>query len=517
MKTIIENKAIIIYLVIYGLICLFVGFLTNFHVYSNDFWGNLFMAEHLDISQPESFYNGFFPLGYAVYLRLFSFGDSIISGYLTNILLGLVMLGSIAYLGSVTVGPKWALFSTIILSILPKIFPYITIPGPDIGTAAFITLGGVLLICSTFESDSKRSMKLVVCGGILCGLAAMWRYHGLVLGLSLILSTSIFSRRPLYSLVLGLVGFFFIYSIQIFFNVLSGHGLFETSTAFNVYKLIYDINWHKVSSLKDVVPTSILGVILFSTRKFLLKYQFSIQKYLPLFIPSLSGIFLLKERKLIEISMVISQVSFLYIIVVVMGDSSRVIIPLLPLIVYQIIVMSKFIYESALDMLKNSRRLEIVSTFTILIIVVGILSSSFLHFDFESIKVRKTRNHVYRAIQERLIEDGDGRLTNSRQVFTTDFDLYFPDLKFYRPITNGGWGRYSLFGFNEENPELSTRNIDEFIKDCYTHNIVYIVLSPNFGFGSDELSKLYYEELELKQFEMKSKIGLFKIYKVIYD
>ena len=101
MKTIIENKAIIIYLLIYGLFCLFVGFLTNFHVYSNDFWGNLFMAEHLDISQPESFYNGFFPLGYAVYLRLFSFGDSIISGYLTNILLGLVMLGSIAYLGSV--------------------------------------------------------------------------------------------------------------------------------------------------------------------------------------------------------------------------------------------------------------------------------------------------------------------------------------------------------------------------------------------------------------------------------
>ena len=65
--------AFIAYLLIYGVFSLLIGLYINFHVSVNDFWGNLYMAEHLDITNLESFYNGFYPLGYAVYLKIFSF------------------------------------------------------------------------------------------------------------------------------------------------------------------------------------------------------------------------------------------------------------------------------------------------------------------------------------------------------------------------------------------------------------------------------------------------------------
>jgi hypothetical protein len=47
-----------------------VGILTDLHTPLNDFWGNHYLAQRLDTRDLNTFYDGFYPVGYTVLLRV---------------------------------------------------------------------------------------------------------------------------------------------------------------------------------------------------------------------------------------------------------------------------------------------------------------------------------------------------------------------------------------------------------------------------------------------------------------
>jgi hypothetical protein len=505
---------IISYLLIYGGICIFVSSYTNFHVGLNDFWGFYYLSENLDINTPESLSNRFSPIGYPIFLKLLSFGNQIVAAHLINIFFGLAMLGGIAYLCAITVGPAWAMLCVLILSILPKFSDYITIPGPDIGMAAFLTIGGVLLLrASVITPKDDRIKRLIIMGGIFCGLSALWRYHGLVMAFGLILFTAIVSRKVFRHFILGFSSMMFVYAIQIFFNILSGRSPFETASSFNAFISTHGVSWHNVSQILDKVPKSVLAVIIDSPSSFIQMYIPNVLRFLPYFIPALLCVFLLKKKIYIKIGIIITLTFILYVLVVAVGArlSGRGDIPLLSFTVYSTVVLLKFMRENYLVQKKENKSIATI-TLTAILCVVIILFSSFFMTNYRQIKQRRMANMKYLAIESVLLEEGT--VSHARQIFSDDFDLYFPHFTYYRPYLNGGWRRYDLSDYNEKYPDLAVDSVESFLEDCHRHNISHLVLTSRARRLSPQIQKIYSGKITSNQITKIANFPGIKVFRI---
>src|SRR5262245_25218531 len=72
---------------------------TSGHVALNDFWGNLFIATHLELSVPQSLYSGFYPIGYPLLLR--AGGDhAVMVATIASVISGAVAAGAVALLAA---------------------------------------------------------------------------------------------------------------------------------------------------------------------------------------------------------------------------------------------------------------------------------------------------------------------------------------------------------------------------------------------------------------------------------
>ncbi|MCL4552096.1 MAG: hypothetical protein M1305_00860, partial [Candidatus Marsarchaeota archaeon] len=391
---------IALYLVLFGIGCVAIGIASNFHVALNDFWGLYYMAGRLDVNAPQSLHNGFFPVGYPLLLRMFPPKYPIlVLAFILNVLLSLMALSAIAYLISIAIGPGWALLAVVTLSTHPKYLEYTTTLGPDIGSSAFMTFGGTLLIIGAASEIRSRPMLLAALGGAFCGISALLRYHFLILAFMFVLGVSLISRRRLQYCLTSVTALAFVYSIQIVCNLLSGHGLLETATSFQAYVALHGVNWYHFS--KDV-PSSILAVVLQSPVPSLLAYQASVVKLLPLSIPSVLCVFFLSDRRHAKLSSVIAVVSIAYILIVALGPSPRADIPMLPFFVYQGVSLLKVLWEGICHSLQ-SHRSEVVTALTILIIVLTLGWSSWIRSDVSLVKNRRHAHLVVESIEKVLV------------------------------------------------------------------------------------------------------------------
>jgi hypothetical protein len=77
---------------------------------------------------------------------------------------------------------------------------------------------------------------------------------------------------------------------------------------------------------------------------------------------------------------------------------------------------------------------------------------------------------------------------SAREVFSTDFDLYFKHLPPYAPFFNGGAPRWGTYRYNEESPEFPVGSPDSFAEACRERGVRFVVvndrgrlLAPFFG------------------------------------
>lgn len=466
----------------------------------------------MDIRKPVSFYNGFFPFGYAALLRMLSFGRPLYAPFIYNALFGTVCLYGIIFLGALTMDPHWVLLAIMGLSLFPKFFRYALTPGTDIGMTAFTMSGATLLLWNmVMEQSGAGSAFSLFFGGVLLGFAALWRYHGSVLALAFIIGTTIFSVSPAWTFFIASAGFLTVYSSQMAFNVLSGHGPLESAQSFQIHIMMYGVDWHKTSSVK--VPLSMIEVILGSPGRFIKNYIPSFLEVAPLLLPSLLCVFLLDDNVVVRLNGAIGISAFIYLVVAAMGrsHSERAEIPLLPVIAYQVALLLKLLTERLFEVADGDVQ-------TVIPVLVAVAAAAFLYIyktlRANQLSVRQWRriNMVFRDVETILIKDG---MKTPDQLFSTAHSLYFPSLYPYYPFHRvGGYGRDSTYKFNDEYPEMNAGTIDELVTDCRGRGITHVVLTPNCDGISTELGDLYDEKMTTGRLLQIGSVYPFKIYRV---
>ena len=123
-----------------------IGVYLSFFAGANDFWGNYFVAAHLDFANPVSLYNAFFPYGYHFLLRLLcTVSDPATIGYILNIFFGAALLAAIGTLTNRIFGSAAAVVAIAIAALYPRMFHYMHTSGSDIPSVAFFVFGFLLL------------------------------------------------------------------------------------------------------------------------------------------------------------------------------------------------------------------------------------------------------------------------------------------------------------------------------------------------------------------------------------
>lgn len=505
-----------VYIILYGMICLFVVFHMKFYVALNDFWGTFWIAKHLIWSNPASFYNGFHPIGFPAFLRLLSilFPDPLPPALFANIGFSLLALVGLSHLGAIILQDRrWTFICVVCTSLYSPFFKHTVMPGADIGAVAFSTMGLVTLINSVLDNTSlKHSTGKAFMAGLLFGMAAIWRYYGLALGISLTIGMTLvafWDRRILPHVALMVLGLFSIYSTQMVCNVLSEHGLFETNTAFNVYITINGINWWRLPQ----IPHSLTEVIFSQPVAFFKTYFHSLLGYLMFLLVIIANLFFCKEKGFNQVRSVILLGCFFFLGILSLGASSRGILLIVPLLAVEGFMVLKFVFGFLRDQW-HRRQIAVITGCFLLVVIFSLRISSSLGRDISFVIAGRKATVRDNAIEEVLLQEG---VSYPRQVFVTDFNLYFRGPLKYRPYHNGGWFKYDLWGYLARYPDLNVESIAQFLRDCHKQGITHVVLDHSSQNLSKDLFHMYTGSLQTPKFVMLANINGSKVYSICTD
>ncbi len=308
-----------------------VKFRTRFFVGQNDFWSLLFYARHLSWSEKASLYNGFYPIGYALLLRLFPYSYVIYLASLTNALFAGLLAASVFGLVWSTRRLWPAIFALLLAVSYPLIFQYSIYLVPDIGSAALTALAVFLLFKDDLSgvSDSRSRNWHYGLAGVALGAASLWRSHAVVSSLAIIVAYCLTHRIPFRRAdVILPLAFFAVAAVQPMVNIISGHGAFETAQKFNLYKTFYGIDWIRLPGVEALEDFSIVGAFLESPQRFAAIYLRRLIKLMVYVLAPLIGFFLVSGVAVKRFSVFAALAMILYAVPVAAGGSPRSPLPL---------------------------------------------------------------------------------------------------------------------------------------------------------------------------------------------
>jgi hypothetical protein len=477
-------------------ITLLVGWHTRFHVTENDFWSVLYYGERISLAEPESLYNGFFPIGYAALIGQFPERQAVELAYVLNALLAGLLVASIADLVAATRSLPATVLAFAGILAAPLVFQYANTVGPDIGAAAFTALAVNVLwrdrLAGRLESRSLVRAGLV---GASLGLAFMWRSHASMSAVAILLSLfAVAGIRPLRNRFGIIAAFAAVVSIQLAANLLSGHGLLETAQKLNVYKLLYGVNWSFPPSPADLAEFSLLKVLLSDPRRVL-------DGYLPVFRSlallawpgALCALLAPGSSPISRFGLFAGRATLLYAVPLALGDSPRAPLTIVSLFACGLALAAVSIVERIRTIPGKGRW---ASNLAMACIVAGSLVPLYGWADRDLALVResRTQHENFIAIQEKLVAEG---MTSPDQLFSNKYQLYMPDLPPYLPRQIGGWGIDWVWGYAAQYPELPNDSWQAFATACREQDIQFMVLTPLSVYQGDFFSLIYdraYEE-----------------------
>ena len=484
------HKPAITYIALYLLAGLILGISSGFVVSVNDFWGNWFYAKHMYADMPWSLYNANFPFGYQVVLsagiRIF---HPAVYGYILNLLFAAALLFVVYLFLQRIVPQKWALISVILLSLYPRLFHYIHSAGADAGAVAFFIAGMLILFRQVLDANAGKAAtyKWFAAAGLLLGLAALWRYHALVASALLLLS--VFACLPRIWKALAACGItvLAVYSPQFVINLLTGHGLLETCHEINVYNLMHDLNWYRVTELE--LSSSIIDVIAENPLRFAAMYAAGAIKLSVAALPCAAALIITRNANTRLISAVSLVFCLMYSAMFGLGASGRAVLILLPVSFLCTAILLAALEDAHLRIKIVPSRARALFP-AVLICLAAIV---FLAKDVIRINARIEAIAAYRRVEKTAREHG---VKSGSQVFTSDFNIYFPSFISPRPVYNGGWARLATYRYNEIYPELRVDRLEDFFEDCASHDIRMLVLTEESKLLSAVMYSIYAGRLQ---------------------
>lgn len=360
---------------------------------------------------------------------------------------------------------------------VPIVFLRSNMVGPDIGAMAFSAFG-VYFLWKDVLSGTVNAKSSVRYGsiGLLLGMAFLWRSHAIIFAWAvLVLTVLLFGVRPIRPILWMVCSFFVVISIQVFANLVSGHGTLETAQNFNVYKFLYGVDWLHPPSKELIENFSVLKAIADDPRLFFNAY---LPAFWDLVVYAWPGVFcflVAPEGQIKRFGLFSAMITLLYAIPVSIGNS-----PSAPLILMVPFLASlAFLYVVLMQRATSATGFVKGLLKSLLIIYWGLgiyLIGSWAFQDIELLKSNYREHRAFLAVERVLVEKG---IITSTQVFSDYYYIYFPNLPPYQPRFVGGWEQDWLWGYSLEYPKLPSDSWEHFVKAGREQGIQFLVLSPS--------------------------------------
>jgi len=460
----------------------------SFHVVLNDFWTVFYYARNLSQSIPESLQNSLFPVGYAAVLHLMPVRHALWMAFYLNV--GLASLAVIATSGLALAGNNlWRAALVGLAAIFyPLTFRYANTTGPDIGVATFIALGLYFLWNDELAPAARRGglgiwgrlgegFSLPLAGACL-GLASLWRSHAIIAGVAILLVYAVLvGFKPFWRRKGLWVTFLLVAGIQVVVNLASGHGLLENAQYFNIYKTFFGNDWLTVP---EQAGQGLSSLLFSNPRKFLEDYLPQVWKVALYAWPSVPLYFVSREKLLKRFALFSGLVILLYSFPVAFGSSPRAPIAITPL---AFVAFGFFVSETLARF--ATKRTLLLAALTVFLAAMSWTGWQWYQVNTKFIHDFSDRHERYLRIERKLRKLG---LTSPDQVFTNNYNIYFPVTPSYYPRSNGGWDVTVTWNFRDEYPELPVETWEQFAAACRAQGIRFLLfthysyeLAPYFG------------------------------------
>jgi hypothetical protein len=456
-----------------------VGNYLGFYTILNDFWGTLFLAEHLSLADPRSLHNGFFPIGYPAVVRVLLNQDILVWAYLMS------AAASAATLGIVTRAvEQWTNASAIpvlaatLLALHPLFFLYGITTGPDAPTLLLSTTGVVLLLWSC-ASERDRSFVLA---GLLLGAAGLFRQHGFPFAIASLLGVALAFPSRGRGLALAGVGVLGMLGVQVAANLAAGVSALESAQAFNIYKLFNSIDWFHLDRLQ--YPSNPIEVIRLAPDRFLEAWWSVLRPTLWLGVPQVIAAVLSKGDSR-RVAVALGVTTYLYLPIQAVGGSPRGPLLVLPCSALAVALALEAIWHRLPSSVSAVRTAAAAG-------LVAFCAWSWVPENLANVRSARATADLWRHIEGLLEADG---VQGPSQVFTDSFDFYFTKVRSsriydYRPRNTGGWAQIDLYGYERIHPPLDTTSFGAFIDSCRARGVSHLVLLSTAGLVVPELGAI---------------------------
>lgn len=453
----------------------------SYHVVLNDFWTVFYYARNLTQSIPHSLQNSLFPIGYAAILHLMPVRHALWMAFLLNVGLASVAVTAASALALVD-GRLWrAVLVGVVATFYPLTFRYANTTGPDIGVAAFIALGIYFLWQPQLDprpAPPARNALFLLLSGFFLGLASLWRSHAVVAGVAMLFVYALLTGfRTFWQQKRLWVTFLLVAGVQALVNLVSGHSPLENAQYFNIYKTFFGNNWLTVP---EQTSQGVFGLLLSNPGDFLQEYLPEVWKVALYAWPSVPLCLVSREAPLKRFALFSGLVIALYALPVAFGSSPRAPIAITPLA----FVSFGFLVSELFDRLLP-RRPVFVAGLTVFLGLLAFTGWQWQQVNAKFIHDFSQRHERYLRIERKLRKLG---LTSPDQVFTNNYNIYFPVTPPYYPRSNGGWDVTVTWNYRNEYPELPVSSWQEFSAACRAQGIRFLLftnysyeLAPYFG------------------------------------
>jgi len=472
-----------------------IGWITQFHALSSDYWNILYYGRNMTLSQPESLYNGFYPFGYAFLIGQMPFTYVLPLSYLMNALLAGLFVASVSTLVAYTDSIPATIVAFYSSIAAPFVFQNANTLSPDIGAAAF-TAFAVYLLCRNWLDQKKKEPTdpQLILAGVSLGLSFLWRTHAAASIAAVlagyILLTGIRPLRPLMLLGVALAG---VAGIQVTVNIFSGHGPFETAQAFNLYKFFYGVDWTNPPAPADIEGFSLIATIASDPAN-------AFNLYKPFFLYFISHVwaavpaFLLSPKgRFSRFSLFSAIFIIFYAIPISLSDSARS-----PVILMSIYLPSMAILLAVLgDLAKKHFPIIRWSEWAVMAVFVVFGFQTFYGwaiYDAGLIRAAIAERKVLSVIEHTLRANG---MTSSYEIFSDRYDFYTPNTMPYHGRGIDKWSVDWFWGMKDDYPLLPNDSWEAFSAACKEQGIRFLVLGPNSHYRGDIFPPIYYEEVDI--------------------
>jgi hypothetical protein len=489
----------------FGVVIALVGILTDLHTPLNDFWGNYTLAQGLDSGDLNTFYDGFYPVGYTVLLRvLLRFGYPPLPAVGINVVLTwLLVFSALGVMRLRGLGVLPSLLAVSLVFLFPQVFQCLYTPGADSGAMVFFTVGSFALLVALL-APSPRAWWYALAGGCL-GMAALWRYHALPAGLFLLVTAALAYRKRIAGLILALASCAVVYGCQIAVNVLSGHSPLQTYQSFNIYLHVHHVNWYHTAAVPSVGNP--LSVVLSDPSAFLSSYFATFVRIFPALSAPLILCFFSRDRPLRRAATLWLCFCFLYSGLMATADSGRAVLLGLPVSLCFLLVSGHALWLNRIRARVTFASWSPMVGTLVVVLLLGACATK----DTATVLSWRKASRYYRAVEQVCVREG---ITDARQVYSTDLYHYFHGIPPYRPSYSGGWLDLPPYHSKNEAHGVSLASEQAFIQDCKVRGIRIVHLTPGCKRAAAFLYRIYSSRRGAEGLAFIAQVGRSRLFRV---